>query len=596
MKKVFLSLLLAASTMSISAALWIGGAEINDEVIAKGIVDSLNKRAGVTVTGAITMNAAKDTLTLDNCMIEDANDYSDPGVELAPLCFVDVKNLTIVVKGTNIISSTGNVGHNDALKVRGVDSVLFVGASKKDSLFFTKSGWYTIHMAGEKEGLIQFKNLYLQTREMSQNNSWGPGVVFDNVNAKIFSIDRLNSITFKDCAIVSPAEAKLEYEESHGWSIDKNNLVIKAAPQKGDTIRYEYAGNNLFYKISSKVDGKYEVFGVGGGSAYPAEAPTGNVIFPDSIQDFLGAKYAVTSCGNAVKNCAGVTGVQLNNIIKSLTSYSFSGTSITSFDTKNVEIINYAAFSGVKVTTVHIGPALETLAKQSFLLDSAFTVTIDEANPNLMLVGSMLVSKDGKTLVGMPTKIADVVYRLPKTLELINDDVVTNQKGTLIYPKVIPFEHNNTHPGSWSWMNCPAGDVIVPCGLRTDFTTGDFGKNFTHANSVTEGLTWNVKATCGEGGNVAIADTTSCNLVRITATPSEGYDFGGWSNGSNELTIQLEVVSDTAVVASFIKQTPTAIENQTTNDQRLTTKFIKDGQLFIIRDDKTYNILGAEVE
>lgn len=591
MRQILLSLLVAVSSMTCNAALWIGGAQINDEVIARGIADSLNNRDGVTVTGSITMNAAKDTLTLDNCTIEDANNYSVPSIDRAPLCFEDVTNLTIVIKGKNRISSTSADGYNDAVKVVGLDSVLFVGEGKKDSLVLTTSSWFAVHMAGDRNGLIEFKNLYLKTSEMSQNNSFGPGLAFDNVNANIFEIERLNSITFKDCAIVSPEGATLEYDENHGWSVSQNTLIIKAAPQKGDTIRYEYAGNNLFYRIYNKEEGKYIVYGANGGAAYPAEAPTGNVIFPDSIQDFMGVKYAVLGFGSALKNCEGVTGLELNNLMDQLTSYNLSGTSITSIDTKNVKSIAYAAFYGVKVTNVHIGPALKSFYANSYMLDSAVTVTIDEANPNLKLDGSMLITKNGDTLVGMPTKIADAVYRLPKTLKLIMNDVVTKQKGTLIYPKVIPFQTNNTNPGPWSLQNCPLGDVIVPCGLLSEFITGDFGKNFSQANSVTEQLVFDLTLTQTEGGTIAYTKQLACNEIELTATPEAGYQFIKWNDDNTEATRIVAVSDDVEFSAIFESQTGLdELQSQGTSH-----KIIKDGQLLIIRDGKTFNPLGTEV-
>ena len=340
-----------------------------------------------------------------------------------------------------------------------------------------------------------------------------------------------------------------------------NARLVRKVPQKGDTIRYEYAGNNLFYRITSKVEGKYEVVGANGGGAYPdyypnpADKPKGNVIFPDSIEDFTGAKYAVVGIGNALTNCEEVTGLQVNNIIESLPSYGLGGTKITSFDTKNVKSIGYAVFSGLKLTSVHIGPALETFWAFSYMLDYATDITIDEANPNFKLEGTMLISKDGKTLAGMPLYIADALYRLPNSLELIKDNVVSKQKGTLIYPKVIPFETNNPSPASYNMMNCPVGVVIVPCHLREDFTTGDFGKNFSMADTVISQLVYEVKATAGPNGSVAIVDTTDCNQVTITATPNVGCNFVAWSTGSTNPTLVLNVVADTTVKAIFEKQT-----------------------------------------
>ena len=131
-------------------------------------------------------------------------------------------------------------------------------------------------------------------------------------------------------------------------------LVHKLFKEVGDTIRYEYQGNNLFYRITANAGDNYTVRVVNAGGAnqnyYPDEAdkPKGAVILPDSVEDVFGVKYAVTQIGSfAFSGCEGVTSIVLNDYITELSSYLFSGTSITSFDLKNVTKVNYAAFSGM---------------------------------------------------------------------------------------------------------------------------------------------------------------------------------------------------------------------------------------------------------
>ena len=349
-----------------------------------------------------------------------------------------------------------------------------------------------------------------------------------------------------------------------GDRIDAGQSVrlVRKVPQKGDTIRYEYAGNNLFYKITSKVEGKYEVSAVNAGGTYPdyypnpSDRPKGTVVLPDSIEDFMGVKYAVIGFSYAfLTNCEEVTGLEVNNIMESMGSYGLNGTNITSIDTKNVKTMGYAVFSGVKISTVHIGAALETFYAYSYMLDYATKVTIDEANPNFTVDGTMLLTKDGKMLVGIPTRVPEAVFELPKSLDTIKDNVVNQMQGTLVYPKVIHFQTNNLNPTSYNILNSPFGDVIVPCHLLDSFTTGDFGKNFVQADTVMGKLLNTVKATAGANGTVAIKDTTDCNQVRIVATPNVGCNFVAWSTGSTDPTLVLNVVSDTTVKAIFEKQT-----------------------------------------
>lgn len=447
-------------------------------------------------------------------------------------------------------------------------------------------------------------------------------------------------------------------------------LVHKLYKEKGDTIRYEYQGNNLFYKITAKDGDKRTVVVVNAGGKnpnyYPNEAdkPTGTVVLPDSVEDIYGDKYEVIGIYTfAFSNCEGVTGVVLNDKITELSSYLFSGTSITSFDTKKVKKINYAVFSGITLTTVHIGAQLETFAPNSYMLDNATTISIDANNPNFSVVDNMLVNKDTTTLVAMPIKLEEAVYNLPKSLTLIGNDAVSGQLGAIVFPKVIAFEKYNPSPASYNLSNAPLGDIIVPCGLKETFEAGELGKTLSLAKSITERLMFDVTLVAENGSILKEAVEGSCNQFTLTAEPATGYEFDRWTDDAAAVAIRMvNVTSDTTYTALFkltkhiitflnydktilsskeweYGSTPTCEEptrpedeeytyefagwtpdivpvtedasytatytahekhpagmEQVTTDNMQLFKFIRNGQLYLIREGKMYNAQGARIK
>ena len=98
--------------------------------------------------------------------------------------------------------------------------------------------------------------------------------------------------------------------------------------------------------------------------------------------------------------------------------------------------------------------------------------------------------------------------------------------------------------------------------------------------------------------------------VTILATPKEGYEFSGWKASSticnfadcefvalktvdNPLTF--DMYADGAFMAEFKASATTAVENVQTN-QVQATKFLRDGQLYIMYKGTMYNVQGARVK
>jgi len=92
--------------------------------------------------------------------------------------------------------------------------------------------------------------------------------------------------------------------------------------------------------------------------------------------------------------------------------------------------------------------------------------------------------------------------------------------------------------------------------------------------------------------------------VTLKAPSKEGYTFTGWtgSNGDTPqevVTIAQYSTGDKNYVANWEAghdpELPTGVEDVHTNDIQC-TKVLMDGQIFIIRDGKTYNLMGLEIK
>lgn len=86
----------------------------------------------------------------------------------------------------------------------------------------------------------------------------------------------------------------------------------------------------------------------------------------------------------------------------------------------------------------------------------------------------------------------------------------------------------------------------------------------------------------------AVAENT---VLHFTATPAEGYEFSEWK-GYDEAT-GLTVTADATVEAVFV-EIKDALDNISADGKAY--KVIRDGQIYIIRDNKQFNVLGAEVK
>ncbi len=83
--------------------------------------------------------------------------------------------------------------------------------------------------------------------------------------------------------------------------------------------------------------------------------------------------------------------------------------------------------------------------------------------------------------------------------------------------------------------------------------------------------------------------------ITLTAIPNSGYEFKQWSNGLSYNPYRFTVVSDLTLEAEFIPAT--AIDNISADTDTTTPqKVLINGQVYILRNNKTYTLTGVEVK
>lgn len=81
--------------------------------------------------------------------------------------------------------------------------------------------------------------------------------------------------------------------------------------------------------------------------------------------------------------------------------------------------------------------------------------------------------------------------------------------------------------------------------------------------------------------------------VTLTATANKGYEFAQWSNGVTDNPYLLTATADLTLEAQFIPAT--AVDNVSA-DGTTPQKILRNGQVYILRNGKTYTTTGVEVK
>ncbi len=356
-----------------------------------------------------------------------------------------------------------------------------------------------------------------------------------------------------------------------------------ASPVVGDTLRYEYKGNSLYYKITQKNSNGNEVTIVSDGTTpdFPytwseANKPVGALVIPNTITDAEDTEYKVayieqdalragsdkltsidfsentfiTNISNrAFMGCNNVTNITLSDYIAYISGYCFQGCKLTSLDLKNVTYIGMANFGSCNIDLVHIPKTVATITDQTYLFNHATKITIDENNTKFAVVGNVLYNKELTKIISLPLGLTSGELHIVPTATSALYRAMEGCKATIYF-------HSQVQP-DWGpdYRNSPAGDVIVRCQDYEFYTNGTFvgeSNDFFYVKSLTAKLLYDIDVEA-VNGTVVFSDTTNCNEVKVTITPDEGCVFMGWADGNTDNPRVFTVVSDTTATANIKK-------------------------------------------
>ena len=120
----------------------------------------------------------------------------------------------------------------------------------------------------------------------------------------------------------------------------------------------------------------------------------------------------------------------------------------------------------------------------------------------------------------------------------------------------------------------------------------------TTLTAIFEILTYNVTVTCDPiHGSVTGSGTYNHgDVVTLTAIPNEGYQFVRWSNEVEDNPYTFVISDNVKLSAEFETVIHSSVENtHSPSPTSSCQKIFRNGQLLILRDGKTYNVMGQGI-
>ncbi len=111
-----------------------------------------------------------------------------------------------------------------------------------------------------------------------------------------------------------------------------------------------------------------------------------------------------------------------------------------------------------------------------------------------------------------------------------------------------------------------------------------------------EAANYTITATCNPQQGSVVGSGTYADGAQVTlvALANKGYEFTQWSNGVTNNPYQFTATEDLTLEAEFIPAT--AIDNTVADTDTTPRKVLFNGQVYILRNGKTYTLTGVEVE
>lgn len=409
-------------------------------------------------------------------------------------------------------------------------------------------------------------------------------------------------------------------------------------------------------KLVTHEEVTYSVTGIVEGAFYDCSSLT-SITIPNSITS-IGA-YAfyncyfltsitipnsVTSIGYvAFGNCESLTSITIPNSVTSIESGTFSGcSSLTSVTIPNsVTSIGAQAFSGCSsLTSITLPNSITSIEDNVFYAcESLTSITIPNSvtsigNGAFMYCSSLtsITIPNSVTFIGeyafyrcsalstvickavnVPNMRGDVFYDVPQatatlyvpaeSLDLYKSAEQWKEFGTIMpiiaeNYNVIFYDYDGT---ILSEQNVIEGnDAIAPADpVREGYTFVGWGRKFTNITASAVVIAQyekeqqqpvdGIAVVYQDGVDFSIVATEKVALNIPEAPIHDGYTFEAWKISSSN------VENGILVIATYTEEIPFDVNNVSAPSAS-PQKIVRDNQVLILRDGKTYNTMGAEVK
>ncbi len=401
---------------------------------------------------------------------------------------------------------------------------------------------------------------------------------------------------------------------------------------------YDFQSGDLYYNMTS--DTTVEVTYL---EEYSSENYAGltTATIPETV-NYNGITYSVTSIGDAAfRGCSSLTSVTIPNSVTSIGGYAFRGcSSLTSITIPNsvTSIGDYAFHGCSSLNSITIPNSVTSIGDWTFFNCRSLTsITI----PNSVM------------------SIENSAFRRCSSLASVTipNSVTSIGKYAFYYcSSLTSITCLGTTPPNASDLEAPTSTctLTVPHSAYNAYLRHAYWGQFLNINTVclvtlqTNNDQWGEVA----GGGMYAENT----IITITATPYDGYSFLRWSDGNTDNPRTLTVTEDITLTAEFVEyrdmtiiftnsedndseiysqsltltipaapeiegftflgwkatdefisdvitiqaiyeaNAPTSAPEVYINPANPTQKLLRNGQVYILQDGKTYTITGAKVK
>ena len=311
---------------------------------------------------------------------------------------------------------------------------------------------------------------------------------------------------------------------------------------------------------------------------------------------------SVTTIGrSAFSGCTGLTSVTIGNSVTSIedaTFYDCSGLTSVTIPNSVTKIGEYAFSGCTRLTSVTIGNSVTSIGESVFydctgltsiIVESSNRVYDSRNNCNAIIETATNTLIQGCKTTIIPNSVTSIrgwafegctgltSITIPNSVTSIGYNAFSDCTGlTSITSLATTPPTINTDAFSDVSVDIP---VHIPCGTKEAYSAAKGWNLFTNYK---EQLTAIVTITSQDESKGTITITkqaTSCedNECTFVATPKADYCFVQWSDGNTDNPRTIMVTEDMTLTAKF---------------EATTHKIVHNGQVYILRDGKTYTVVG----